>query len=119
MLDFAADEGPVRKFTVAISRAAPASVAVTVSIAATVDFSVVANTPAALVTPDTAPNTSPELLLDSITAVFGTALPCASFTVTVSVAAVTPSAVRDAGLATMLDFVAEGPPATIVTAAVS
>ena len=86
------------------------SVAVMVSVCASVEASVVVNTPFASVVPEMVPKLLFEPLPDSVTAAFGTRLPSASSTVTVSVVAETPSAVTEAGLATRVEVVAEGAP---------
>ena len=73
----------------------------------------------ALVVPEIAPKLLPEPLPDSVTAAFGTRLPWASSTVTVSVVVDTPSAVTDPGVATRVEVVAEGAPGLKVTEVVS
>ena len=77
------------------------------------------NTPCALVVPEVWPKPSPAPLPDSVTAAFGTRLPWASSTVTVSVVVDTPSAVTDPGLATRVEVVADGAPGLNVTEVVS
>jgi hypothetical protein len=72
-----------------------------------VEESVVVKTPLALVVPETARKLLLEPLPDSVTAVPATGLLWASSTVTVSVLVEVPLAVTVAGLATMLDLVAE------------
>ena len=91
------------------------SVAVMVSVCATVEASVVVNTPCALVMPEIVPKLLPVPLPDSVTAVFGTRLPWASSTVTVSVVVDIPSAVTDPGVATRVEVVADGAPGLNVT----
>src|SRR5258708_27903386 len=85
------------------------------SFGTSVEASVVGNTPLALVVPEIAPKLLLEPLPDSVTAVPATELPWASSTVTVSRVVETPSAVTVGKLATMLEVVAEGPPATKLT----
>ncbi len=74
----------------------------------------VVNTPLALVVPEMAPKLLLDPLPDSVTAVPATALPLASFTVTVRVVVEVPSAVTVGELATMLEVAAEGPPGAVV-----
>jgi len=118
IVDVADETGPATNVTDVVSWALP-SVAVTVSVCATVDASVAVNTPLALVVPVIGVNVLPDPLADSVTAVPATALPLASSTVTVRVVSDVPFAVTDAGLATMVDVVDEAGPATNVTDVVS
>ena len=114
MLEVVAEGAPATKLTEVCSCTLP-SVAVMVSVCASVEASVVVNTPLALVVPETVPKLLLDPLADSVTAVPATALPLASFTVTVSVVVEVPSAVTVGELATMLEVVAEGAPATKLT----
>src|SRR5580704_6104028 len=106
MLDVVCDPGATNDTDV-VSCALP-SVAVMVSVCATVDASVAVNTPLALVVPVIGANVLPDPLADSVTAVPATALPLASSTVTVSAAVDVPLAVTEPGLAMMVDLVADG-----------
>src|SRR5580700_9188312 len=109
MLDLVAAGAPATKVTEVFSWAPP-SVAVTVSVCATVDASVAVNTPEALVVPVIGANVLPDPLADSVTVDPATALPLASSTVTVSAVDDVPLAVAEPGLATMVDLVAAGAP---------
>ena len=112
ILDVVAEGAPATKLTVVVSCTLP-SVAVMVSVCASVEASVIVNTPLALVVPETAPNVLLDPLADSVTVVPAMGLPLASFTVTVSVVVEVPSAVTVAELAAMLEVVADGGPATM------
>ena len=84
-----------------------------VSVCASVEASVVVNTPLASVVPEMAPKLLLDPLADSVTAVPATALPLASFTVTVSVVVEVPFAVTVDELATRLEVAAEGVPGAV------
>src|SRR6185312_678585 len=118
MLEVVAEGAPDTKLTEVVSFRVPA-VAVMVSFCAEVEANVVVNWPLALVVPDMAPNVLLEPLPDSVTAELLTGLPLASLTVTVSVVTEVPSAVTIGVLATMLEVVPEGAPATKFTEVVS
>lgn len=94
-------------------------VAVATLISAFVDAKVAVKIPAAFVVPDSGEIVLDVPVLPTETLWLGTGLPWASFTVTVSVACATPSAVNVFGLATSDDVTLFGEPATNVTAAVA
>src|SRR4029077_20030472 len=117
-VEVVAEGAPGLKVTDVVSCTLP-SVAVMVSVWATVEASVVVNTPCALVVPEIVPKLFAVPLPDSVTAAFETRLPWASSTVTVRVVVATPSAVTDPGEATRVEVVAEGAPGLKVTEVVS
>ena len=118
MADLLADGAPATNVTDVASWALP-SVAVMVSVCATVDARVAVNIPEELVVPVIGAKVSLPPLADSVTVVPATALPLASSTVTVTVVVAVPFAVTDPGDATMADLLAAGAPATNDTEVVS
>jgi hypothetical protein len=108
---------PATNVTEVVTFTAP-SVAVMVLPWATVDANVAVNTPDALVVPLDGVKVLPVPELARLTAWPEMRFPWASFTVTVTVVVLEPSAVTDAGLAVTVEVVLLGAPATNVTDAV-
>lgn len=94
------------------------TVAVTVSACAVAEDNLAVNTPELLVVPEVGEKTLLLPLAAKLTGSFTTGLPWASFTVSVNVVVLLPSARRLVGLAVKVVVALEGGPATKVTCAV-